>query len=280
MFEQLESRTLFTTIVLSTSNVTVTETSNSTATVTVKLSKKRASGEVKVGFTTKSSTAISGTNFVAQRGTITIPAGKTSGSATIKLVNDLGLTAAGHFYVDYTSAVHATLPAAGLFSKVTILPGAVTASDLSDNLSNSGNGTQFALGSTELAADFTTSTATTLSSVTIPLEESGTGTATLSIYSDNGSEQPGTLIGTLTSPATFSTALTPTTFTSTNGISLAAGARYWVVLHATSDFNWSFTTNTSGNGTGYEGLWSYSSNDGLSWFTNTSQPLQMSVIVV
>ena len=279
MFEQLESRTLLTTILLSTSNVTVTESSNETAKVTVKLSKKRASGEVKVGFTTKSSSAISGTNFVAQRGTITIPAGKTTGSATISLVNDLGLTAADHFYVDYTTAVHATLPAAGLFSKVTILPGTVTAVDLSDNLSSGSSGTQFALGNTALAASFTTPAATTLSSVTIPLEQASAGTAALSIYSDNGSEQPGTLLGTLTSPTTFATTLAETTFNSTHGITLAANARYWVVLRATGDFNWSFTTGTSGTGSGYEGLWAYSSDGGSSWFTNTSQPLQMSVNV-
>ena len=278
MFQRLESRTLFSTPTLSTANVAVTESSGATATITVKLSKKRT-GEVKVTFTTKSGAALSGTNFVAHRGTIVIPQGDTTGSVSIPIIDDISLTTDKAFYVDFTGATHAILPSPSLFSRVTIEPGTVTPVDISDNLAESSGGTQLSIGGSILAASFIAPGTSTLTSVTIPLEQTSTGAVTAYIYSDNGS-QPGAAVGTLTSPTSFSeTGLADATFTSAKGVSLVAGETYWVVLSSTGDFNWSFTTAGEGNGSGFSGLWAESSNGGGAWFTNSSSPLQMSVSV-
>ncbi len=53
--------------------------------------------------------------------------------------------------------------------------------------------------------------------------------------------QPGTLVGNLNSPSSYSATLAATNF-STSGLSLAANTQYWVVLNANSGaFDWSWT---------------------------------------
>jgi hypothetical protein len=155
----------------------------------------------------------------------------------------------------------------------------VTTTDLSDNLSATSAGIETATGQYELTSSFTTgSSASTLTSVTLLLDQITAGSATVKIYSDGGL-QPGSLVGTLTSPASYSATLAKTTFTS-SGISLSANSTYWVVLVANSgSFGWSWTTTDTGSGTGFVGGWGDSTDSGSTWFTFDDSPTQMQVNV-
>src|SRR5437879_3498407 len=114
---------------------------------------------------------------------------------------------------------------------------------LSNNLSNATTGTEAATGNRWLTSSFGTGTsAYTLSSVTLLLANSTSGTARLDLYSDGGLE-PGSLISTLTPPASFPTTLGNATWTS-NGVTLSLNTTYWVVLRANSgQFDWAWTSN-------------------------------------
>lgn len=149
---------------------------------------------------------------------------------------------------------------------------------LSDNLANATGGTETASGNTWLAASFGTSLdALSLTSATLLLSSSAANsTAQLSLYSDGGVE-PGTLLGNLTSPASFSTTLSPTVFTAT-GLNLNTNSTYWIVLKAiTGDFNWSWTTDNTGTGTGFQHTWAISDNAGGIWFPSDTFPTQFAV---
>src|SRR5947209_225452 len=81
---------------------------------------------------------------------------------------------------------------------------------LSDNLSNSTTGTEAATGTHWLTSSFATdSSSHSLTSITLRLSNPISGTATLALYS-NGGLQPGSLVGTLTSPASYSSTLANT----------------------------------------------------------------------
>jgi hypothetical protein len=152
---------------------------------------------------------------------------------------------------------------------------------LSDNITGvETGGTVAASGSNWLAASFGTGDWTSqLDAVTLLLENSVAGNAVVDIYSDGGL-QPGSLVGTLTSPSSYLGPLVETTFTA-SGITLAANSTYWVVLYATSgEFDWAWAANDSGTGIGFQDTWSQSSDGGNSWFTFVgpdSYPTQMIV---
>lgn len=148
---------------------------------------------------------------------------------------------------------------------------------LSDNLSAASAGVETAQGATWLAASFGTGTdAWLLASVSLLLSNSVAGTATLSLYSDGGLE-PGSSLGTLTSPTTYSSTLANTVFTG-GGITLTANTTYWIVLRAlTGQFDWSWTLNNTGSGAGFQGTWGISSNAGVDWFSSDIYPTQFSV---
>ena len=159
---------------------------------------------------------------------------------------------------------------------------------LSDNLNSLSSGTDAVTGPTYFTSSFGTGANTyTLNSVTLLLDNSIAGTAELDIYKDASDYQgnsglvPGTLVGTLISPASYSTsALTGTTFTA-SGITLAANSTYWAVLKAnTGEFDWSFTGDnsvTTGNGLGYQHTYGESDDAGTTWYTDNTDPQQMSV---
>ena len=70
------------------------------------------------------------------------------------------------------------------------------------------------------------------------------------------------MLGNFTSPASFSMTLSPTVFTAT-GLSLSTSSTYWIVLKAISgDFNWAWTTDNTGTGTGFQHTWALSDNAG------------------
>ncbi len=153
---------------------------------------------------------------------------------------------------------------------------ALRAEILSDNMAKTSAGTEAATSATYLAASFGTgSAASTLSSVSLLLRNSTAGAATAALYSDGGLK-PGSLIATLTSPATYSSTLSETTFTSS--APLSANTTYWIVLRADSgQFDWSWSANSNGDGTGYQYSWGVSSDSGANWHTYAIYPLQMRV---
>jgi hypothetical protein len=166
------------------------------------------------------------------------------------------------------------------FALVALLPAAAEADViLSGNLSGATGGTEAASGDTWLTAGFGTDASTyKLTAVTLLLSNPTTGKAELDIY-DDGGLQPGSLVGTLDSPSSYSSGLTATTFT-TSGINLSANSNYWVVLKATSgEFDWAWTTDNTGTGAGFQGTWGNSSDAGSTWFTYGIYPTQMSVSV-
>ena len=122
-------------------------------------------------------------------------------------------------------------------------------------------------GSSWLAASFGTGDATyQLDSVTLLLANPIAGAAVVDIYTDGG-QQPGSLVGTLTSPSSYLGPLVETTFTA-GGITLSADTTYWAVLHATSgEFDWGWASGDSGTGVGFQDTWSSSGDGGNSWFT-------------
>jgi hypothetical protein len=148
---------------------------------------------------------------------------------------------------------------------------------LSNNLSATTAGTETASGTTWLTASFGTgSTSYTLNSVTLLLANTTAGQASLSLYSD-GTLEPGTALGTLTAPASYSGALANTTFAA-SGLTLAANTTYWVVLRATSGaIDWAWTSDNTGTGVGFQHTWGSSDDAGSTWFTFDTFPTQFSI---
>jgi hypothetical protein len=153
----------------------------------------------------------------------------------------------------------------------------IHADTISSNLANASAGTETATGSAWLTASFGTgSSSVALESVTLLLANSTPGTAELDLYT-NGLLSPGSLVARLTPPATYSTTLSDTSFAGT-GITLAENSTYWIVLKAsTGAFDWSWTTDNTGTGIGYQGTWGTSTDGGNTWFTYAVYPTQFSV---
>ena len=120
----------------------------------------------------------------------------------------------------------------------------------------------YTLGSVELAVSSFSGTASDI---------------TVSIYSESSGD-PGTVVHTLTTPASISTPVT--TFTAPSGTTLAAGTTYYVVISTTgSGINLS-RTNATAEDTGGASGWSIADDrrffGGGNW-VNTSSPIRMRV---
>jgi hypothetical protein len=154
---------------------------------------------------------------------------------------------------------------------------AIAQTVLSTNLTATTTDVETVTGTDWLTASFGTGTsAMLLDSATLKLASTVTGSATLRLYTDGGL-QPGTLVGTLTSPTSYSTTLADTTFTS-GSLMLAANTTYWLVLSATSgSFDWAWTTDNTGTGVGFQHVWGESEDAGETWFTLDVYPTQFSV---
>lgn len=147
---------------------------------------------------------------------------------------------------------------------------------ISDNLFASTAFTETVQGQTWVGAPFRTTTAASLTSVSLLLGESSPGVAVLSLYS--GSAQPETLVGALKAPASYTPQLSVATFTG-NGLTLAAVGSYWIVLQASSgQYQWAFTEELTGLGPGFTPGWGITDNAGAKWFTAQSEPMQMQVL--
>jgi hypothetical protein len=148
---------------------------------------------------------------------------------------------------------------------------------LSDNLANVTGGVEAASDDRWLASSFgTDANEYDLTTVELLLANPVSGSATLSIYTDDGL-QPGSLVGMLTPPASYSSTLATTTFTA-SGIALAASSTYWVVLRADSgQFNWAWTNDNTGSGAGFQHTFGDTDDAGDTWFTFDIFPTQMRV---
>jgi hypothetical protein len=158
--------------------------------------------------------------------------------------------------------------------------GAAGAAELFDNLERVSAGTETVTADRWLAASFKTDAPATysLSSVTLLLGNTSLGAAALDLYSD-GVLEPGTLVAALTSPASYSAAPAATTF-SADGVTLDAGATYWLVLRALSGaFEWAWTADNTGGGAGFDTAWDVSEDGGAAWYTHDVYPLQLAVTV-
>ena len=119
----------------------------------------------------------------------------------------------------------------------------------------------------------------TLGSVELAVSSfSGTASGiTVSIYSESSGD-PGTVVHTLTTPASISTPVT--TFTAPSGTTLAAGTTYYVVISTTGSEITLGRTNATAEDTGGASGWSIADDrrffGGGNWVTTTS-PIRMRV---
>jgi hypothetical protein len=61
-------------------------------------------------------------------------------------------------------------------------------------------------------------------------------------------------------------------------LTLSANSTYWIVLKALSgEFDWAWTADNSGTGTGFQGTWGISTDAGGTWYTYAVYPTQFSV---
>ena len=270
------------TVGVAATSVTASSTATTTLVFTVSLSAAQTSAAT-VRYATSNGTATAGTDYVAAAGTLTIAAGQTTATVSVTVDAEASAAAAATKTLTLTlsAPTNATLGAAAATGTINIAAagstGTGSTTDLADNLSQTPDSYETATGNNWLAASFTTTSAVSVTGVTLPLAMTTSGAVTLSIYTDGGLE-PGTLVGTLASPSSFSATSADATFT--GSVALSAGTTYWVVLQATSGaFNWYWTDSTTGTGTGFTGEWSQSSNAGTTWFSDDNYPLQMQVLV-
>lgn len=110
-----------------------------------------------------------------------------------------------------------------------------------------------------------------------------TGAAIMEVYANTGSGlgEPGTLVGALTAPGSYSGSFSPAVFTS-SGIALSANSRFWLVCRAenTAIYDWGFTTSTSaspGGGLGFVAGYAASADSGATWATFNDEPFLIKV---
>ena len=153
------------------------------------------------------------------------------------------------------------------------------ATDLSNNLYATTGGTEAATPTRLLAFSFSTGDSShTLNSVSLILSATAGSAATVQLYSDNNYE-PGTLLATLNSPASFPTTPQATTF-ATGGIALAANTTYWLMLVPTAGtFSWSWAATSTGSGAGFTHIWSVSDDLATDWWSQDIYPLQAAITV-
>ena len=160
------------------------------------------------------------------------------------------------------------------------------AATLSDNLNATTDYTELINGSTFITAGFQTDHSSyTLTAVTALMQQDAPGTLSLGLYSnaapslanDLGS-QPGTLVGSLTSPGSYPTALSQVTFGS-NSLLLSPDTTYWLVMSAPTSgtYEWAYAGDNTGSGVGFYPSWGVSTDAGRSWYTSDLQPMQMSI---
>ena len=265
------------TLAVTPASASIGTTGTASLVFTVSLSGVSAS-TITVPYSTADGTAVAGTDYTATGGTLTFAPGVTTQTVTVPVLAETTTSTSKTLSLDVTSSSGTTNASANGLATINYeVAGAPSV--LSDNLTETSGGTEAVTGTTVAAASFTTDgSAYDLTDVQLLLMASNTTSrATVSLDTDAGL-RPGTLVGTLTSPASDTTeALSDTTFTST-GISLAANTTYWVVLSAPSGtIDWSFAGDDTGTGIGFTDTWAESTDSGSTYFAYDSLPTQMKV---
>jgi chitinase len=234
-----------------------------------------ATQTVTVAYATSDATATAGSDYTAISGTLTFNIGESTKTIEVPITgsNPLADETLTMTLSNPTRAAIATPTATG-----TIIYGGI---DLSDDLDEPVLGeTMISAGILPAASFNTGSSMAVLSSVTVPLQMYSTGTATLMVYSDETPE-PGFLVGTLTSPPTYSTTTHRLTTFQGNDIVLNANSTYWVVIKADTGTFGLLLTHLGGIGDGFTGVGLQSPDSGATWNTiggGTMVP-QLQVIV-
>jgi len=237
-----------------------------------------ATTAVTVNYVTANLTAVAGMDYTATSGTLTIPAGQTTGTINVSILGNTTVEPDKTFLVILSSPHHATLGTASAVG--TILNDNSPGNVLSDNTFDSSSGTHLADSTHYLAASFVTgSNFALLQDITLLLARTtSSGSATVELYTGSAT-QPQTPVGTLISPSGYSTKLASTVFT-TNGFALLPNTRYWVVLKPTSGtFQWSWTSSTASTGLGYTGKGESSADAGTTWSSTPGAAPQMKVVI-
>jgi hypothetical protein len=219
-------------------------------------------------------------DYTPTSGTLTFAPGETSKTIDVTVNANSSPYSDETFYVSLSSPTNGTVV-------VTSGTGTIQSVEtLSDNLAEP----QFAWGSVQAggiarAQAFSTGSASAvLQSITAmvqadvddidPLDPS-TFVLDVGIYSDN-SGNPGSLVGTLTSPVGYSTDTENVTFGG-NGIALNAYTQYWFVAKASAgNFGIVETTSSSGNGAGFVPTGLLSWDSGTTW--SSSFVLQLKIV--
>jgi Dockerin type I domain len=149
-----------------------------------------------------------------------------------------------------------------------------SATSFFDDISATNGGSDAVSGTNWIAGSFTTDTSkySTITASLLLQQTSSSSPAVLNLYS-NGGLQPGSLVGTFTSPTSFSTSSLASTSFTLNTVTLAASTTYWLVLHSTSgSYNWGWTSDFT-----VMNDWASSSNSGSVWFGDNAYPYQYKV---
>ena len=108
--EAMEERTLLTAPTIYANSASVVEHGTGSVTMPFTINLTSASAQaVTVNYQTSNLTAIAGTDYTATHGTLTIPAGKTSGIIPVTVLADKNMTANRAFYLSLSGASGATL---------------------------------------------------------------------------------------------------------------------------------------------------------------------------
>lgn len=143
-----------------------------------------------------------------------------------------------------------------------------------DDLSAANGGSETVSGANWIAGSFTTDASKyTTVAATLLLQQTGSSSpAILNLYSDGGL-QPGSLLGTFTSPSTYSTSSLASTSFTLSTVTLQANTTYWLVLHSASgSYNWGWTSDFT-----VMNDWASSANSGSIWFGDNAYPYQYKV---
>ena len=165
---------------------------------------------------------------------------------------------------------------------IAIMAGAVRAGADTIALSNlSGTGTYntgFGLTTTAWAAVGLTTDASSQQFVSMTGEFFGSntgGTLEGGIFSDNGSNKPGSLLSAFNNVTVPPGGVVPETITTVSPYQLAPATKYWFVIHDFSVFQWrndtatNGTTPTAASGYAFDGFVT-SSNSGSTWTASTT----------
>jgi hypothetical protein len=108
--EAMEERTLLTVPLMYANSASVVEPGKGSVTTQFTINLTSASSKaVTVNYQTSNSTAIAGTDYTATHGTLTIPAGKTSGIIPVTVLADKNMTTNRVFYLSLSGGSGATL---------------------------------------------------------------------------------------------------------------------------------------------------------------------------